>query len=322
VRDAQAVGAVERHAGKLPRMEGWTTDRVLALAPDAGSVPPGASSRSRAVVGDRARTSARSGATARAAAGSPTRPRSTWPSRRSAARARAGSSRASTRSACSCCRRAARGGAGGRAARARHRLARGPCRRVEQAVARRERSAAGPVDPAAAQQRAARRAERTAAGMVELRRWLEDVVRQGVASLQQQSYGFFDRVAARMVDAQAPGAATRVRRLAGSSTAAATHGRGGRSRSSGCCTCSSRRTTGSRAARRRPGRRALAARLAGGHRRRARRAAARGRVDGGRAGRSRSRSGCACSAHGCAARTAGPGSSWTSRRPAGRSTPR
>jgi hypothetical protein len=87
--------------------------------------------------------------------------------------------------------------------------------RVEQAAARRERSAAGPVDPAAAQQRAARRAERTAAGMVELRRWLEDVVRQGVASLQQQSYGFFDRVAARMVDAQAPGAATRVRRLAG-----------------------------------------------------------------------------------------------------------
>jgi hypothetical protein len=49
--------------------------------------------------------------------------------------------------------------------------------------------------------------------MEELRRWLEDLVRQGLAASQQQTYGYWDRVAARMVDAQAPGAASRVRTL-------------------------------------------------------------------------------------------------------------
>ena len=87
--------------------------------------------------------------------------------------------------------------------------------RSERVVERRAKRADGVADPEAAAKRLERRAERTAAGMVELRRWLEDVVRQGLGAAQQQPYGFWDRVAARMVDAQAPGAASRVRRLAG-----------------------------------------------------------------------------------------------------------
>lgn len=87
--------------------------------------------------------------------------------------------------------------------------------RDERAVARRSKRADGVADPEAAAKRLERRAERTAAGMVELRRWLEDVVRQGLGTAQQQPYAFWDRVAARMVDAQAPGAGSRVRRLAG-----------------------------------------------------------------------------------------------------------
>ena len=87
--------------------------------------------------------------------------------------------------------------------------------RAGKAAERREARTDGPADPEAAAKRAARRAERTAAGIAELRRWLEDVVRGGLGALQQQPYGFFDRVAARMVDAQAPGVASRIRRLAG-----------------------------------------------------------------------------------------------------------
>lgn len=71
------------------------------------------------------------------------------------------------------------------------------------------------VDPEAQAKRRRRREERTAAGVEELRRWLGDLVRAGLASTRQESYGFWDGFAARMVDAQAPGLAARVRRLAG-----------------------------------------------------------------------------------------------------------
>ena len=61
----------------------------------------------------------------------------------------------------------------------------------------------------------ARRAERIAAGLEELDRWLDDQVRSGVAGLATAGYGPFDTLAARLIDAQAPGAAGLVRRLAG-----------------------------------------------------------------------------------------------------------
>jgi hypothetical protein len=72
-----------------------------------------------------------------------------------------------------------------------------------------------PEQEKAAAQRASQRAERVAAGVAELDQWLADQVRGGIAGLNQVSYRHFDQVAARLVDAQAAGLASEVRRLAG-----------------------------------------------------------------------------------------------------------
>jgi hypothetical protein len=69
--------------------------------------------------------------------------------------------------------------------------------------------------PGPADKRAAERAARVAAGLVELDRWLADVVRGGLAQPALARYGPWDQVVARLVDAQAPSLANRVRRLAG-----------------------------------------------------------------------------------------------------------
>ncbi len=78
--------------------------------------------------------------------------------------------------------------------------------------ARREAGAAKPreVNP----KTVARRGERVAAGMAELDRWLADQVASGVAGLTTVGYEPFDTLAARLVDAQARGAAGLVKRLA------------------------------------------------------------------------------------------------------------
>ncbi|MEV4349962.1 SWIM zinc finger family protein, partial [Actinoplanes sp. NPDC049596] len=84
--------------------------------------------------------------------------------------------------------------------------------RAAKAVAK-PRAAATP-DPAAAAKRAEQRAERVAGGMTELRRWLDDQIRQGLAGAQRSGPGPYEAMAARLVDAQAPTAAGAVRRLA------------------------------------------------------------------------------------------------------------
>ncbi|MDX6237710.1 MAG: hypothetical protein QOG10_2525, partial [Kribbellaceae bacterium] len=71
------------------------------------------------------------------------------------------------------------------------------------------------ADPLAAQQRANRRTERVASGVAELDSWLTDQVRRGLGGFEQRGYGELSRLAARMVDAQAPGLAGAVRRAAG-----------------------------------------------------------------------------------------------------------
>jgi hypothetical protein len=76
------------------------------------------------------------------------------------------------------------------------------------------------ADPAAAQARIARRTERVASGVAELQTWLDDRVRRGLGGFEQQGWSELNRLAARMVDAQAPGLANALRR------AAATVGRG------------------------------------------------------------------------------------------------
>jgi hypothetical protein len=70
------------------------------------------------------------------------------------------------------------------------------------------------ADPLAQAKRAAKREEKVTAGIQQLDRWLRDLVRQGLAALQTQPYSYWDAVAARMVDAQAPGLARQLREMA------------------------------------------------------------------------------------------------------------
>ncbi|GGW43519.1 SWIM zinc finger family protein [Streptomyces xantholiticus] len=69
------------------------------------------------------------------------------------------------------------------------------------------------ADPEAAGRRAERRAERITAGATELEQRLADLLRGGLAAAEQSGYGLWEETAARMVDAQAPGLAARVREL-------------------------------------------------------------------------------------------------------------
>ncbi|MFE9485543.1 SWIM zinc finger family protein [Streptomyces sp. NPDC006641] len=73
--------------------------------------------------------------------------------------------------------------------------------------------ATGPADPEAARRRAERRAERITGGAQELEERLADLLRGGLAAADQPGYGLWEETAARMVDAQAPGLAARVREL-------------------------------------------------------------------------------------------------------------
>ncbi|WP_344801040.1 SWIM zinc finger family protein [Microlunatus ginsengisoli] len=73
----------------------------------------------------------------------------------------------------------------------------------------------GLADPDAAAKRAAERRRRVDLGLTELDTWLRDQVRAGLATLPRAGYGHFDAVAARMVDAQAPGVAGTLRGIPG-----------------------------------------------------------------------------------------------------------
>ncbi|MFT4174846.1 MAG: SWIM zinc finger family protein [Rhodocyclaceae bacterium] len=73
---------------------------------------------------------------------------------------------------------------------------------------------AAPTDLAAQAKREAARLQRMGDGLDELERWLADRVRHGLAQLSSQP-DIWGQLAARMVDAQLPGMALRVRRLQG-----------------------------------------------------------------------------------------------------------
>ncbi|MER8184036.1 SWIM zinc finger family protein [Kitasatospora sp. NPDC094015] len=83
---------------------------------------------------------------------------------------------------------------------------------VEQRAAR-QQAKAETADPVAARRRLERRAARVSAGAQELRLRLADGVRRGLADHGAAADGW-EQVAARMVDAQAPGLASRVKELA------------------------------------------------------------------------------------------------------------
>ncbi|MEV5520290.1 hypothetical protein AB0N43_07420 [Streptomyces pseudogriseolus] len=73
-------------------------------------------------------------------------------------------------------------------------------------------ASAPPVSPAALR-RAERRAERITAGTTELEQRLADLLRGGLITAEQSGPALWEETAARMVDAQAPGLAHRVREL-------------------------------------------------------------------------------------------------------------
>jgi hypothetical protein len=67
-----------------------------------------------------------------------------------------------------------------------------------------------------ATQKAKRSLDREAkvvAGLKELELWLRDLLRHGLAAAQTRSFDYWEQMAARLIDAQAPGAARRVRDL-------------------------------------------------------------------------------------------------------------
>jgi hypothetical protein len=75
-----------------------------------------------------------------------------------------------------------------------------------------------PPDPVAQAKRAAGRTDNIKSGITDLDRWLQDLVRQGFASIQNETYNFWEAQAKRLVDAQAPGLARMVRQCAGTAS--------------------------------------------------------------------------------------------------------
>ena len=70
------------------------------------------------------------------------------------------------------------------------------------------------ADPEAQAKRAEQRLDRVLAGLALLDRWLDDLIKEGLASLEERPVGFVDGMAARLVDAQAPGFARQLRYIA------------------------------------------------------------------------------------------------------------
>ncbi|AWI88297.1 hypothetical protein C0214_08550 [Methylobacterium sp. DM1] len=71
------------------------------------------------------------------------------------------------------------------------------------------------VDERAQAKRRQAREDRVAASLDELDLWLRDLMRRGLGAARSEPYAFWDRMAGRLVDGQAPGLARRVRALPG-----------------------------------------------------------------------------------------------------------
>jgi hypothetical protein len=86
-------------------------------------------------------------------------------------------------------------------------------KREEKAAAAAASAEAAPVDAEAQAKRVAAREAKVNAGLEELAAFLSDMVRQGLAAVQAKPQSFFEKPAARLVDAQASGLARLVREL-------------------------------------------------------------------------------------------------------------
>ncbi|WP_323745905.1 SWIM zinc finger family protein [Diaphorobacter caeni] len=88
--------------------------------------------------------------------------------------------------------------------------------RAEKKEAKAAAVAAAPPDPEASAKREAKRWSRVDGGLAELSLWMQDMLRQGLASQQlddASTHQAWRNMAARLVDAQAPGMAARVTQL-------------------------------------------------------------------------------------------------------------
>jgi hypothetical protein len=72
-----------------------------------------------------------------------------------------------------------------------------------------------PPNPKKELQKTAQRNANVTVGIAELTRFLRDLMREGFAELPSKGYSYWDNMAARMVDAQAPGLARRLRDMGG-----------------------------------------------------------------------------------------------------------
>ncbi len=70
-----------------------------------------------------------------------------------------------------------------------------------------------PVDEAAQAKRRQAREQKVADGIEELLQWIKDIIRNGIISMPEKGSGWFENMARRMVDAQAPGLAGMIRNL-------------------------------------------------------------------------------------------------------------
>lgn len=89
-------------------------------------------------------------------------------------------------------------------------------KKAEKAAAKPEPSAEAAAAAAVqARKREEKREEKVDAGVRELQTWLHDLAREGLASVRSRGQGFWEAIAARMVDAQAAPLARRLRRAGG-----------------------------------------------------------------------------------------------------------
>lgn len=70
-----------------------------------------------------------------------------------------------------------------------------------------------PTDEAAQAKRQEKRHQKVLAGISDLEVWMKDLVRNGFLNVPEHAYTIFDNMARRMIDAQAPGLAMRLRAL-------------------------------------------------------------------------------------------------------------
>ncbi len=87
--------------------------------------------------------------------------------------------------------------------------------RAEKKAEKATEAASKAPDPTAQAKRQAARDKKVRAGLEELNLWISDLIRTGIAGVQSKGYGHWENMAARLVDAQAPGLARVIREIPG-----------------------------------------------------------------------------------------------------------